>query len=1241
MRPQGTPLALWASFIPLCLGINIAPTGAGGLVLARILFGESRDVFSSSSGYSGDPSAIRSFTDGPFGMGSGIILSTGTLASDSLAPGGTCPSSYTTDLYDSYTTSYCGDDTYNGASYLLNILPIKATTLLIDMVIASCDVTSGDKVLIFVNGVNVAKDETGTPLDSSSKYLSEPWGIPSPNGDTAFAMSSPPLRFSIPLPKTYVELKIAVCDHHNGYGDTAVMIKARPCTNCDQSFKVDYDTTSIVSTTTYETTSVVTQAASGTLDNPSYINGVRLSLLCGKQVTGGNQIGYSNQLHSLTECMALCVDTMACRAVTFNNVGDECTLYDGLNGFMSDNNQDMAVVASRPVASSSTNESLTVFSTTTSVSTTSTTAPGPLSCSQMAGRIYTGLHENKFTLSCDNSSTGESIYRRDEEDSMQGCLDRCDNDSRCIAVNFHPYPYSECDMIESFTGTKSTPGTNFASKVLSLVSTSTSSETSISIESASESSASTLYITSSASISSGSPENTSLSSETTSVGTLELPSFTTTLAVTSQADISSPATLSPSIALSSSLDAPSGSTSNPALESTLESTLEPTSLSTASALTSLAAISLSTAFSPSRLPDHSLSLSSEAVSESASDIRLGSTSAGESSLESTTVATTKGSLHTDTTSIEMSTTETLTTKIRLIETSTVEASAMETSVVETSTTTTSATEIETTATGLSMGSTSQDSTEIQSTSSILQPSEVSTLPSTSSTLPARNILAFGEYTFTGCLRSLEGYPSFTEVATDPEMTTRKCVDLALGSEYVGVYKESCYKADLLSDTEFISDTRCDLPCPGDPTLICGGNFRGRQKLLHRAIASDHLLTLYRKTVSSSASYSSSSYTPPSSSLQATGAHTYESTSESSSLSRYSKTTSSYSLSSFTTINLGSKTLSVSDSTITKTTSESRLPTLFPTPTAIHTAFSIVTIDHAYTQTQFAETVTTVTYTTINPSNPAALITTCVPITLLYSPCECEHQVYPSVDMTTVACTHGGDIATLTVPKAAYETGRASYTHPIVQYPSGWVGGYQTDAVGNSYPAVKPTRGSQPGSKNDQPETATMATGLQDSHPSYKTHQPATPTSAVGPSGNTQSEQEDTQPSIPAQGSPESDSNIPMDLSQPSFPKSLTTETGIIPMSQLENSAIPSQSSPPRHGQVPSETKEAPYATPMVVSEAHSYDLSSWIMMTAIVGMVLLPTKAGGAISFNNFGITSGAVFEGLIGHHIKVATTYL
>ncbi|KAL6918438.1 hypothetical protein FSST1_009933 [Fusarium sambucinum] len=262
MKLQQSVLALWVSVIHLCSGLTLSPA-TGGLAMARVLFGGSTDVFASSSGYSGDPSAIRPFTDGPFGMEKGIILSTGSLTSP-LAPGDICPNSYTTDLYDVYTQTYCGANSYNGASYLLNILPTKATTLLVDIVIASCDTSSGDRVMVTANGVNYAKDENDIPLDSSSKYLSEPWGISAPNGDTAFAMSSPPLRFSIPLPKSYVELKIAICDRLDGYGDTAVMIKARPCNNCDQPFKVDYDTTSIISTTTYETTSTVTQQASGT-----------------------------------------------------------------------------------------------------------------------------------------------------------------------------------------------------------------------------------------------------------------------------------------------------------------------------------------------------------------------------------------------------------------------------------------------------------------------------------------------------------------------------------------------------------------------------------------------------------------------------------------------------------------------------------------------------------------------------------------------------------------------------------------------------------------------------------------------------------------------------------------------------------------------------------------------------------------------------------------------------------------
>ncbi|KAF5979465.1 hypothetical protein FCOIX_5293 [Fusarium coicis] len=1077
MRPQATLCALWASLIPLCSGINISPTSKGGLALAGILFGNSRDIFSSSSGYSGDTSQIRSFTDGPFGMGSGVIISTGSLTSQPMTPGAMCPSSYTTDQYDAYTQSYCGPDSYNGANFLLNVVLTKATTFVVDMVIASCDVISADKVLILVDGVNVAKDETGTPLDSSSKYLSEPWGIPSPNGDTAFAWTSPPLRFSFTPSTPSIELRMVVCDLHDGYGDTAVMLKIRPCNDCDVSFKVDYDTTSVVSTTTYEATSVVTQAASGTargtisyityvtasatsttavsseaptttessatstspvtstsadatssaptttacnqLDNPTYIDGVQFSIFCGKQATGGNAVDHSAQLHSLTECMEFCVDNLACRAVTFDTSYNECYLYDGFNGFMSDLNKDMGIVASRPAAASTT-EAPTEQSTTTTALATSLPTTSPLSTS-----------------------------------------------------------------------------------------------------------------------------------------------------------------------LSSTQDDPSGTTS----ESAHQSTMESESASTTSATTSGAAISLSTEQSASVSTDSPSSLSTESVSGSTSDAQLVSTSAQESaSLDPTTAATSEGSLHTDTNSIEISTAETLTPKTTLEGTSTVETPISETSAITSSIIT-----IQSTATGSSLSDTSRVSTDTQSTS------ESSALPSTSSAPSARNIPTLGEYAFTGCLKSLEGYPSFKEVATDSEMTTRKCVDLASGSEYIGVYQETCYKADVLDDTEFVADARCDLPCPGDHTLFCGGIIRGGQR---RAIAPNHLLTLYRKklTSSSDVSFTSSAATPSSS--QATGTHAYETISESNGLSQSSQTDSSYSLSSFTTRGLGSRTLSVSESTTTEAASETRLPTSLPTPTAIHTAYSTLTVNHAYTKTQFAETVTTATYTTVNPSNPASLITTCVPVTLLYSPCGCKHQVYPTVDMTTVACTQGGDIVTLTVPKAAYETGSASYTHPIIQYPSGWVGGHQTDAGGSSHLAVKPTGGSQPGSKNGQPEVPIAATGIQGSYPSYKTHQDVSPTSAAGSYGGNQSEHGKPQPSVPVQGSPEPSNNSPENPSQPAFPTSLTTETSIIHSSQHGNSALPSESSPLGQGQVPSESTGAPYATSVVVSEAHRSDLASWITMTAIVGIVL-------------------------------------
>ncbi|KAF5627117.1 hypothetical protein F52700_8600 [Fusarium sp. NRRL 52700] len=835
----------------------------------------------------------------------------------------------------------------------------------------------------------------------------------------------------------------------NNLYDMAVLLSPAPTTT----------TTDAISTTT-EAVSATTSAASGPisceqLDSPSFVDGVEFNTNCGWRATGSIPMEYHSQVHSMTECMAFCADNLACRVLNFYHNSNECYLYESFSGLNQDTEQDMAYVVSRPavsstteaptelstttslattsIAASSTTEAPTELSTTTSLATTSTTAaPGPLSCSQMAGSPYTGPHGNKFAISCDTSSTGESIYKRDEEDTLQGCLDRCDKDNRCIAVNFLPPPYSECDLIESFAGTQISPGADFASKILSSSTILASSDTSTSIEPTTEATESTIYTSSSASVSSESQETSSaLTSETTTAGTIESSSFTTTSDVTSEATTSLPMTSSLFTSLSSSEDTTSGTYS----VSTLQSTQESTSASAASATTSLEVISSSTELSASTSTELS-SLSSESISESTTDVQTVSTSADESaSLEPTTVATSTGSLDTDTSSIEMSTAETLTTERTSVETSAI---------------TNSATAIKSTSTGSGSSDTSRFSTEIQSTS------DASALPSS--------------------------------------------------SESSG-------------------------PSP-------------------------------------------------------------------------SQTNSSSSFSYFTTTNIGSKTLSASESTITETKSETRLPASLPTPTAIHTAYSTLTIDHAYIKTRFAETVTTVTYTTVNPTNPASLITTCVPITMLYSPCGCKNQVYPTVDMTTVACTQGGDIVTLTVPKAACETGRGTNTRPIVQYPSGWVGGHQTDAGGNSYPTGRPTGGSQPGSKNGQPEYSAVAPGPQDSHPSYETNQPVAPTSVGGSKGAGQPKQGNPQPSVAAQGSAESN-DTPVKPSQPSSPKSLTTETRIIPTSQLGNSALPSQSLPVDKGQAPSKSKGEPYATSVVVSEAHRYDLTSWTVITALVGMLLL------------------------------------
>ncbi|CAI0645974.1 unnamed protein product [Colletotrichum noveboracense] len=108
--------------------------------------------------------------------------------------------------------------------------------------------------------------------------------------------------------------------------------------------------------------------------------------------------------------------------------------------------------------------------------------------------------------------------------------------------------------------------------------------------------------------------------------------------------------------------------------------------------------------------------------------------------------------------------------------------------------------------------------------------------------------------------------------------------------------------------------------------------------------------------------------------------------------------------------------------------------LVPLPTTLGLATSRISPSMASESTgnlgvdmPITSVVTTITYTTINPANPTALMGTELCSTLYFPDCGCPTQVTPTVPMTTIeaSCNRcgskGESLVTLTVPESPYRT----------------------------------------------------------------------------------------------------------------------------------------------------------------------------------------------------------------------------
>ncbi|KAL9572011.1 hypothetical protein ACKAV7_003843 [Fusarium commune] len=147
---------------------------------------------------------------------------------------------------------------------------------------------------------------------------------------------------------------------------------------------------------------------------------------------------------------------------------------------------------------------------------------------------------------------------------------------------------------------------------------------------------------------------------------------------------------------------------------------------------------------------------------------------------------------------------------------------------------------------LSSDVSTQDTATITSTTGDMPTRATSTFAA-SSIMPT-NLPVIGTFRFFGCLGSPAGYPSFELIGEAPDMTTEECVRIGTGYAYIGIYLRSCYAADNLDSADTVATGRCDILCPGDPGLFCGGvvetSFKSHRGLSHREAPPGILLTLY-------------------------------------------------------------------------------------------------------------------------------------------------------------------------------------------------------------------------------------------------------------------------------------------------------------------------------------------------------------------------------------------------------------
>ncbi|KAL6411630.1 hypothetical protein AUP68_05346 [Ilyonectria robusta] len=229
--------------------------------LANAIFGNGLTILSSS--FSGASVSSGTFADGPFGIGSGGILTSGTAVG--ALPGG----DHYVNNGAAGSDTYCGAATYNAAILTVDLfLNPTFNGINFEYIMASEEEGgSADPVGIFLNGGQFAQDPDGNRLKATSRYLAYPLVITPPNSVTSYPGSSPPFLVGVPVSGAFTVV-LAICDQGDAEWDSAVLFKAEGCVDCNTEVRLAYvtsTTTVPAGSTTFTSTTPASGTASGTV----------------------------------------------------------------------------------------------------------------------------------------------------------------------------------------------------------------------------------------------------------------------------------------------------------------------------------------------------------------------------------------------------------------------------------------------------------------------------------------------------------------------------------------------------------------------------------------------------------------------------------------------------------------------------------------------------------------------------------------------------------------------------------------------------------------------------------------------------------------------------------------------------------------------------------------------------------------------------------------------------------------